>query len=83
MQLVVETDGSLRCLYDELIDLQAIGPLTIARASHVEPDAHGQWHADLSPVGGPLLGPFPTRSHALTAESCWLEAHWLVGLRGS
>jgi len=29
--------GGVRCVYDEPIDLNAIGELTIRRASHVEP----------------------------------------------
>jgi len=78
MQLVISSDGTLRCVYGEAIDLQALGQLDIQRASHVEPDGHGQWIADLTPVGGPLLGPFPRRSDALAAESQWLEANWLT-----
>lgn len=74
MQLIVQPDGVIRCLYDELIDLTALGQPQIRRASFVEPDAEGQWHADLSPVGGPSLGPFSCRSAALTAEREWLEA---------
>ena len=77
MQLVVESGGTVRCIYAEQIDLAALGRLTIARASHVEPDRLGAWLADLAPVGGPLLGPFPSRSRALAAEFAWLEAHWL------
>ena len=78
MQLVILPSGTARCLYDEAIDLSALGKSFITRASHVEPDQHGGWLADLSPVGGPLLGPFPHRSDALAAEKAWLEAHWLV-----
>ena len=76
MDLVVDPSGRVRCVYDEAIDLAAIGPLSIARASHVEPDATGRWVADLAPVGGPALGPFAVRSEALAAERAWLEAHW-------
>ena len=47
------------------------------RHSHVEPDESGRWIADLSPVSGPALGPFPTRSAALAAEAAWLEANRL------
>jgi len=47
--------------------------VSIRRASYVEPDDHGQWWADLHPVGGPCLGPFPRRSAALAAELRWLE----------
>jgi hypothetical protein len=77
MQLVIQTDGTVRCLYSEAIPLGELGGLTIQRASHVEPDVIGQWYADLSPVEGPVLGPFATRSEALTAEVLWLVANRL------
>jgi hypothetical protein len=77
LELIVEPDGRLRCLYDESIDLAALGRLTITRGSHVEPTADGRWTADLAPVGGPILGPFGTRSGALAAEREWLLANWL------
>jgi hypothetical protein len=77
MQLVVEPDGGVRCVYDEVLDLAALGSPVITRASHVEPDQQGRWSADLSPVDGPVLGPFPTRSEALAAEHAWLETNWL------
>jgi hypothetical protein len=78
MQLVIDRRGSVRCLYDETIDLSALGLAIIRRASHVEPDAAGRWWADLAPVVGPRLGPFGKRSHALDAERNWLELHWLA-----
>ncbi len=78
MQLVIEPDGAVRCIYSEDIDLAALGRPVIRRASHVEPTEDGQWTADLSPVGGPTLTAFPTRSQALAAELRWLETHWLV-----
>jgi len=78
MQLVIKPGGVVRCIYDETLDLTALGSPAIARASHVEPDQHGRWWADLSPVKGPILGPFTLRSDALAAERAWLEAHWLV-----
>jgi hypothetical protein len=78
MDLVIDRAGSVRAIYAEAIDLSGFGPPVIARASHVEPDTEGRWHADLSPVGGPVLGPFDRRSAALEAEVAWLEAHWLV-----
>ena len=77
MLMIVDRTGTLRCVYDEAIDLAAIGALVISRASHVEPDAHGLWVADLSPVGGPSLGPFEQHSQALAAEHEWLAANWL------
>ena len=77
MRMIVRTDGTVRCLYGEELDLPRLGKLSIARGSHVEPDAAGQWTADMSPVNGPVLGPFPNRSDALNAEREWLEEHWL------
>ena len=44
------------------------------RASHVEP-YNDEWTADMKPVGGPFLGPFPTRELALTAERRWLQEY--------
>jgi hypothetical protein len=81
MQLVVQPGGTVHCLYGEELDLPQLGSLAIARGSHVEPTATGQWTADMSPVHGPVLGPFPSRSDALTAERQWLETHWLTQAR--
>lgn len=68
-------DGCLvKYIYNELLDLSDISPETnIARASHVEPTAAGQWTADMAPSGGPVLGPFQKRSEALAAEVEWLR----------
>ncbi len=77
MQLLISTDGHVRCLYDETLELRQLGTLRIQRASHVEPNEAGQWYADLSPVDGPQLGPLETRSEALAAERHWLEQHRL------
>ena len=77
MQLIIERGGAVRCIYGEEIDLAALGSPTISRASHVEPDQQGRWLADLSPVAGPVLGPFDVRSEALVAEHAWLETNWL------
>ena len=81
MQLVVGPSGRVRTIYSELIDLDTLGRPVITRASHVEPDDEGRWYADLRPVGGPVLGPYPLRSQALEAEVAWLEAHWLLSAR--
>ena len=77
MQIIVMPDGQVRCVYSEEINLAILGNPTISRASHVEPDPHGQWWADLSPVGGPMQGPFAHRSDAIIAERQWLALHWL------
>jgi hypothetical protein len=76
MDLVILPGGGVRAVYSEEIDLDSLGPVVVTRASHVEPDERGGWLADLSPVAGPVLGPFRRRSEALAAEIAWLEAHW-------
>ncbi len=78
MELVIEATGEVRCLYGETLDLSVLGKLKIRRGSHVEPDADGNWWADLSPVAGPKLGPYAKRSKALEAERIWLEVNWLT-----
>lgn len=75
--IIITPDGNVRSLYGEELDLTVIGKPTINRASHVEPDQYGSWWADLSPVAGPMLGPFRQRSQALEAEHRWLVQHWL------
>ena len=79
MELYVGPDGRVRCLYDEAVDLAALGSPRIVRASVVEPDGSGRWTADLAPSGGPVLGPFGLRSEALAAEAAWLSRHALMG----
>jgi hypothetical protein len=81
MQMVIAPGGAVKCLYGEEVELLALGRLSIERGSHVEPTSNGQWTADLSPVEGPLLGPFNCRSAALTAEREWLEEYWLPAAR--
>ena len=71
-ELIVDAGGDVRCIYDEALNLRALGKLQITRASHVEPDSDGNWFADMGPVGGPVLGPFGTRGEALQAERGWL-----------
>jgi hypothetical protein len=83
MQLIIKPGGAVRCVYGEAIDLAALGSPAIVRASHVEPDQHGRWWADLSPVGGGVLGPFLNRSAAMAAEQLWLESHWLTPYRST
>jgi hypothetical protein len=75
MEMHIDQQGNVHCVYDELLDLSCLGPASIRRASHVEPDCSGQWWADLEPVAGPRLGPFDRRSQALVAEKVWLEKY--------
>ena len=74
---MIDSQATVRALYDEAFDLSPLGEVSIRRASHVEPDESGRWWADLAPSGGPKLGPFDRRSEAITAEMAWIEAHGL------
>lgn len=81
-EFVIDTDsqGRLQFVYDDrlaflLTDLDGEGETK--RASHVEPNGQGKWTADMTPVGGPVLGPFDFRKDALTAEVVWLQTYYL------
>jgi hypothetical protein len=75
MTLIIDPAGQGHCLYTEELDLRSLGSMHIARASQLEPDDQGNWWANLSPVAGPILGPFGLRSEALAAERDWLNDH--------
>ena len=77
MQIVITSDGSVRYIYSDLLDLHTLGRLQIRRGSYVEPTPEGYWQVDLSPVKGPRLGPYRKRQEALDAEIQWLEESWL------
>jgi hypothetical protein len=81
MRLYITRTGRCQAIYDETLDVRALGSVRLQRASHVEPDSQGHWTADLGPLGGPRLGPFFPRSQALAAEVAWLET-WLTHLYG-
>lgn len=74
-EIIISFDeaGDANTIYTEAINLSELGKLEIKRASHVEPTEDGQWTADMSPVNGPILGPYETRSIALEEEVKWLE----------
>jgi len=64
--------SQIRFIYnDELTGLMGQGKTEVRRASHVEP-CEGGWSADMSPVNGPVLGPYNLRSEALQEEVKWL-----------
>jgi hypothetical protein len=73
--IAVETDGTATLIYDDAhADFLAQGTAVVTRASNVEPAPQGAgWVADMSPVGGPTLGPYALRSQALAAEVAYLE----------
>jgi hypothetical protein len=75
--MIVDPGGTLRFIHDDAAVkiAKAVGPVTIKRASHVEPTGDGRWEADMSPVLGPVLRGFETRQEALDAEVKWLHAH--------
>jgi hypothetical protein len=73
--MIFGPDGSCRFIHDDSLASIAPGSLRIRRASHVEPTDDGKWTADLSPVSGPVLGPFETRGEALKEEVAWLKTH--------
>lgn len=67
----------IKAIYDDRLQfLNRIGGFEIKRASHVEPAEGGKWTADMSPSGGPVLGPFDTRAEALEEEKQWLLNKW-------
>jgi len=73
MLIQFSEDGTAKSVYSEKIDLNELGKVAHNRASHVEPNENGEWIADLSPVGGPTLGPFKLRSEAIQNEIEWIE----------
>ena len=75
---ITDTGGFKFIHADALRPLMDLGTTTTRRASHVEPAPNGtDWMADLSPVDGPVLGPFTTRAAALAAERRWIESYVL------
>jgi hypothetical protein len=77
LNISIEPCGRIIMIYDDdLAPLLSEGEARIERASHVEPASSG-WIADMSPVHGPTIGPFPLRSEALSAEVAWIKEHIL------
>jgi len=76
MLVEILPSGEIQFIYkDELRGLMTVGKSCVSRASDVEPNAEGEWTADLTRVGGPVLGPYKLREDALAAEVEWLETH--------
>jgi len=76
---IIIRNGCIHFIYDDkLKPLMECGKAVVTRASHVEPVEGSDppvWSADMSPVGGPTLGPFDTRQEALDREVEWLNAN--------
>ncbi len=80
-EVIVSPVGTVRLIFNDQIDVRSLGNVAISRGSHVEPTKDARWTADLSPVDGPILGPFDKRSEALAAEVAWLQQNWLTRSR--
>ena len=66
-------NGTIKCLYNEQLDLASLGKLKIKRASYVEFNNKKQrWEAKLP--SGKLIGIGKTRSKAVIAEIKYLES---------
>ena len=64
--LTITPAGDVQFIWDDQLQpLLELGEPEVRRASHVEPTDNGRWMADLSLVGGPVLGPFRFRQEAL------------------
>ncbi len=82
LQITVTKEGRLLFVWDDTLQpLLSLGRASIRRVSHVEPmstnvpvDMVNRWSADLSPIGGPWLGPFDLREQALEAERDFLNS---------
>jgi hypothetical protein len=76
VDITIQGDCMTFIYADNLAPLLDEGVATVQRVSHVEPSRvngrHG-WTADMTPVKGPVLGPFVTRAEALDAEHVWLQ----------
>lgn len=71
--ITVKPNGVLIGIYFDDFDYDTLGSPVIRRVSRVEPNTDGKWTADLSPVDGPVLGPFEKRCDAIDAEINWLN----------
>ena len=76
VDITIQGDCMTFIYADDLSPLLDEGDATVTRVSHVEPscvDGQHGWTADMTPVDGPVLGPFTTRAEALDAEHVGLQ----------
>lgn len=83
MKFIVNPDGSIELIHKDDVNQMFDNPtvVDIKRASHVEPtikDGKVSWFSDMTPVNGPVLGPFDNREEALKEEVTWLENNYLI-----
>lgn len=79
--LVIGSDGTVSFVWDDaLAGLVREGTPTITRVSDVEPTPDGRWQADLSRIGGPVMGPFELREVALEQEKAVVTGRLIGGL---
>lgn len=71
MSLTIDPDGTGHCLYNELIDLRAIGTIECRRASHIEFDGDTQRWRVLSADGRHVLFCHRSRSRC----EAWEHRH--------
>ena len=69
----VQDDAECVHIWNTMRVVEPSSSLIITRASMVEPGPEGGWTADMAPVGGGVLGPYPLRTEALAAEQAWLR----------
>ena len=71
MTIDFDSAGTGHCLYGEAIELRAIGPIQVRRASHIEFNASAQRWEVLPPHGGTPLFSAVRRSHC----EAWEHTH--------
>jgi len=92
--VIVNPNGTLRFLVSDRTEqaFSEASVLEIHRVSHVDvfedldpkaktkaaPGSPTSWYADMSPVNGPVLGPFRSRKRALQEERYYLERRNLL-----
>ena len=65
-------DGRLSMLWDDSVDLSALGPVEVTRASHVEfNNVVGHWYVQSAKTGYILRDDFKTRQDALAWEKVY------------
>ncbi len=76
MKLFVRPDGTIQSIYQEEVNLDALGPFQISRASHVEPGEKGDWEVRM--LDGVVYKGFRLRSEALSFEVLKVEERMMM-----